>query len=155
MVPTIEGGSVPISTRIITEAGEAAQQNVVPGITDPELATPETVNQAANRVDQGIQQTQQDREQQQTDRRSAALEVGQAQRQQELAEDFIAQSTGTESNNNDSSLSFTDAIELAQRNQRAQSLETVGRAVEERSELDRRVEESIQPAPAPAVSIQA
>lgn len=146
--------STSVATRIIQTVGEATKKNVVPGQTDPSLITPEDVNTRANQIDQNIQQTQQAAEQAKTATRTTALNVLDAQRKQDLVDQFIAQSTDSESSTS-SGPSLTDIIKASQNSQKADALDVVAKVVQQRDDLEERFNEISRPKPEPSFSVDA
>ena len=60
MINSVSSSSIPVSTRVIQSAGEAAEKNVVPSQTDPSIvATPESINKLTDKAEVRLQDKQQ------------------------------------------------------------------------------------------------
>jgi len=121
MINSVSSSSIPVSTRVIQSAGEAAEKNVVPSQTDPSIvATPENINKLTDKAEVRLQDKQQIEQAEQEAVRSLAVDVNQIQHQQKLVDQYISQST--ESNENTASLNIYD---LAQQKNTSDKIETI------------------------------
>ncbi|MGH1373914.1 MAG: hypothetical protein ACRBBW_17880 [Cellvibrionaceae bacterium] len=90
MNPVDVSTSLPLTTRIINRAGEAAQKNVVPSQTDPALVTPEEVNAAVDRADQRVDQVGETQAARREDTRSAIVQINGQQQQQDQVDLYLS-----------------------------------------------------------------
>ncbi|WP_440874636.1 hypothetical protein [Thalassotalea sp. PLHSN55] len=147
MINPVNTNSVPLSTRVIQSAGEAAEKNVVPGQTDPSIvATPENVNKAVDYAADGVANKQQTEQANQEAIRSLVVDVNHAQHQQDLVDQYIAQSTDT----NESSPTV-NVYELAQQQKKTNTIETLSNV----SEAKDRFSDAITPSEPSRFHIQA
>jgi len=115
--------TLPLSARVISRAGEAAQKNVVPSSTDPSLITPEDVNNAVDRADQRIDQVRDAQSSRREDTRSAIVQLNGQQHQQDQIDLYLSVVTGEEVDQGGSgAIVETDINQTVRRGEVAQSI---------------------------------
>ena len=155
MVAPVNTSSTPVSSRIIQNAGDAAQRNVVPSQTDPSLVTPEDVNRRVSETEASVSAAQQSREQQQTEARTNALNTAANQSRQDLFDQFLAQSTDAETSSNTSGVSLSRGdLQSFSEQARAASLESFDDVLARQRELQQRFDDVGVPAREPVFTIQ-
>lgn len=90
MNPIEASSSLPLTSRIINRAGEAAQKNVVPSQTDPTLVTPEDVNSAVDRADERVDSVRETQDARREDARSAIVRINGQQQQQDQIDLYLS-----------------------------------------------------------------
>lgn len=143
MQVSASSGNLPLSTQVIKRAGEAAQAPEAP-------VTPEQVNKVVDNASDRVQQAQDNRAAEQTNRRSAAAQLYNVQNQQNQIDTYLAVASEGEIEPRESNLEA--AQELSQNVQRNQLAE----AIDSRPEQPARPERPTRPAePTPYIDLQA
>ncbi len=111
--------STSISSALIRRYGEQSQNNVVAGLTDPTLVTPEKVNQAATRIEATLSDVAADQQHEQDRLRSVAAGLA-AYNQQQRTVDAYLMAEGRERDRS-ATVSVTDFVATQQQKHQAQN----------------------------------
>lgn len=121
MNPINASSSLPLSSRIIDRAGEAAQKNVVPSQTDPTLVTPEDVNSAVNRAGERVDDVREAQDARREDTRSAIVQINGQQQQQDQIDLYVSVATDADvDNSNTNAQALSDLNQTIRRGEAAQ-----------------------------------